>query len=327
MRYVLGIDQGGSKTHAIIADENGRILGMGKSYGACHSYSGLEAAMGAIREASDSAIQQSGLKREDVSVVVAGLTGVDWDYETALLENAVKRIFLQAEIRVVNDCIIAMKAATKKEQCGILCAGSGLNCAVQNGEECFVYGFYIQDEYQGGSCLGRKAVQAVFDSYMGLVEETELTGILLEHFQVQSVDELLYMHVNEKISSEEYLKLPVILERAACNGDVVAGKIWTEFGENIARYLTVRMCKMGIQEECIDVVLSGSIFKCKYEKFQQSVKDKILSEVPKANIIEARYEPVMGAVIMGIREIQGELSEEYYSNLEISSRNYPVWRR
>ena len=30
MRYVLGIDQGGSKTHAVIADQEGRLLGMGK---------------------------------------------------------------------------------------------------------------------------------------------------------------------------------------------------------------------------------------------------------------------------------------------------------
>ena len=86
-----------------------------------------------------------------------------------------------------------MRAATRKQQCGILCVGSGLNCAVQNGEDCFVYGFYIPDEYQGGWSLGKKAVQAVFDAHMGLLEKTELTPRLLEHFQAQSVDELLYM--------------------------------------------------------------------------------------------------------------------------------------
>lgn len=327
MRYVLGLDQGGSKTHAILADETGKILGMGKSYGACHSYSGMDVAMGAVREASDAVIQQCGLTREEISVVVGGLTGVDWDYEAELLENAVRDIFPQAEIRVVNDCIIAMRAATGKKQCGILCAGSGLNCAVENGEESFVYGFYIQDEYQGGSSLGKKAVQAVFDSYMGLAEETELTEMLLDYFKVQTTDELLYMQVNGKISAEDYLYLPRLLEKAACSGDTAAGKIWIEYGEHIARYLTARMGKMGILGESIDIVLSGSIFKCRYEKFQQSVKNKILSEAPKANIIEAGYEPIMGAVIMGLREIHGELSEECYRNLETSSREYPVRRR
>ena len=59
MRYVLGIDQGGSKTHAVIADQEGRLLGMGKSYGACHSSTSLDYAVQAVVQAADQACQSA----------------------------------------------------------------------------------------------------------------------------------------------------------------------------------------------------------------------------------------------------------------------------
>lgn len=326
MRYVLGIDQGGSKTHVVIADQEGNLLGMGKSYGACHSSTSLEYAVQAIIQAADQAISVCGLLKEDVTAVLGGLTGIDWDYEAELLENEIQKHFPKAHVKIVNDCIIAMRAATRKQQCGILCAGSGLNCAVQNGENCFVYGFYIPDEYQGGWSLGRRAIQAVFDAHMGLLEKTELTPRLLRHFRVRTVDELLYMQVTGKIKSSDYLSLPIILEEAAQKGDKTAGDIWIHYGKKIVAYLEARMNKMGILGCDVDIVLSGSIFKCKFQGFQEAVKEEILKRIPGANVIAAEYEPVIGAVLMGINGMNGVLTENIYRNIEKGADRFPVRR-
>ncbi len=326
MEYVLGIDQGGSKTHAVVADLEGRILGMGKSYGACHSSSSLEYALKAILEAFEDALGSCQLSLEDVTTVVGGLTGIDWDYEVALLESGIQKYFPKAQIKVVNDSIIAMRAATREKRCGILCAGSGLNCAVQSGDACFAYGFYIPDEYQGGWSLGKMAVQAVFDSHMGLLPETALTQRLLTHFQAETVDELLFMRVKGKITSDDYLKLPMIIEEEACGGDEVAAGIWKNYGKVIAGYLTARARKMGICGEKMDIVLSGSIFKCKFQEFQAKVKEEILRVIPGANVIEAVFEPVMGAVVMGLQIVYGEIPEEIYKNMEETSNKFPIRR-
>lgn len=326
MKYVLGIDQGGSKTHAIVADENGRILGLGKSYGAVHSTNGLEYAVKAILEASKEALNAAGLQQEDIAAVVGGLTGIDWDYEAAILEKALQEQFPNASVKAVNDCIIAMKAATQKKQCGILCAGSGLNCAVENGEDCFVYGFYIPDEHQGGWSLGKVAVQAVFDSHIGFLEETTLTERLLEFFKVDTVDELLFMQVKGKIEASDYLRIPPILQEEACSGDKVAADIWIHYGRTIAKYITARITKEEMCQADMDIVLSGSIFKCKFQEFQNVVKEEILQKVPNANIIAAEYEPIFGAAVMGLNLLHGEMSEEIYNNMKESSKNYPLHR-
>ena len=326
MKYILGIDQGGSKTHAVVADSDGKIMGMGKSYGACHSSSSLEYAMGAILEAAGQALETCRLTREDIVSVVGGLTGIDWDDEAALLEESIQKYFPLADVKVVNDSIIAMRAATRKDRCGILCAGSGLNCAVQNKEECFVYGFYIPDEYQGGWSLGKRAVQAVFDSHMGLLAETSLTKRILDYFHVDTVDKLLYMRVKGMIKSSDYLNLPIMIEEEAFADDSVAVQIWKDYGEVIAGFLVARMDKMGIAGENVDIVLSGSIFKCRFQEFHNVVKERILSNIPNANIIEACYEPVMGAVAMALQRIHGNVAEGIYDNIEKTSRQFPVRR-
>lgn len=326
MKYVLGLDQGGSKTHAIISDSEGNIVGLGKSYGACHSSSSMEYAIGAILEATDAALLQSGLMREDMMAVIGGITGVDWDYEEELLTKEISKYFAHAYVRVVNDCIIAMRAGTMGKHCGILCAGSGLNCAVQSGEERFVYGFYIPDEYQGGTALGKRTVQAVFDSQMGIVDKTILTEMVLQFFSVQTVDELLYWRVHEKITTNDYLKLPILLEEAALKGDDVALDIWNNYGKETVLFLTARMKMMNILDQCVDIVLSGSIFKCRCESFHRTVKQEILKNVPQANIIEAKYEPIVGAALMAIKRLEGKVKDGVYNNLEAASRKFPIKR-
>lgn len=326
MKYVLGIDQGASKTHAVVSDGFGRILGMGKSYGACHSSSGLDYAVRAVLEASDMALRQGGLKRDDIHTITGGLTGIDWDDESELLGNAVKAYFPEANIQIVNDCLIAMKGGTQSDCCAILCAGSGLNCAVQNGKDCFVYGFYIPDEYQGGAALGKKTVQAVFDAHMGIVPKTMLTEMLLEYFREPSVDGLLYRRVKGKIKDTDYLYLPILLEKAALCKDKTAADIWKDYGRAIVVYLTARMKMMGSLDKTADIILSGSIFKCKFEAFKNTVKEEIWKAAPKANIIEAKYEPVIGAVLMALQEMNGGLGLTVYENLEQSAKKFPIVR-
>jgi N-acetylglucosamine kinase-like BadF-type ATPase len=53
--YNLGIDQGGTKTVAIVAGDDGCILGRGFGAGACHFFDGLPKAMAAV----ETAVQQA----------------------------------------------------------------------------------------------------------------------------------------------------------------------------------------------------------------------------------------------------------------------------
>lgn len=301
MGYILGIDQGSSKTQVIIGDYKGNILGAGRSYGACHSVSGLTYAMEAIAMAVMQAFDECGLTWMDVDVIAAGLTGVDWDYEVDLLKDEIYKLSGVNQIIIKNDCIIAMRAGSTNPNRAVICAGSGLNCAIhKDGKEEFVYGFYIDDEFQGGFGLGSACLKAVIDSAVGLEEKTVLTGMLLEHFKAETVDELLYMRTKGKIKHDQYLYLPMLLERAALLEDRVANSVWKRFGRQYGRYITAGLKKLDLLDRQVDVVLSGSIFKCKCNSLKLAVEDEILNHSPKAKVIDAEYEPVVGAYLLGL---------------------------
>ncbi len=326
MKYVMGIDQGSSKTYAVVGDDEGNVLGFGKSYGACHSSMGIEYAMEAVQKAMKEALMQAGLEFTQMDMLVAGLTGMDWEYEEKLLRDALWRIAHIENILVVNDCIIAMRAGSSHQYGAVLCAGSGLNCAARNkkGEE-FVYGFYIEEEYQGGAALGKACIKAVTDSCVGLEEETMLTDMLLKKFGCKDVDELLFQKVTGKISLEDYLSLPIVLEEAARLGDEVSKKIWRRFGRQFGKYVAAAMKKMDMLEYETEVVLSGSIFKCKEPQLRQGVAEELKEEAPLARIVDAVYEPIVGAYLLAIEQL-GKEGGIAIKNLEKCSSSFRLKR-
>lgn len=327
MRYILGIDQGASKTHAIICDELGVILGMGTSYGACHSTSGMEYAMEAVKLAVDSALEEADLLLEDITVAAAGMSGMDWEYEEKLLADALGNILGISRIKVVNDCLIAMRAEIS-DYCGcILCAGSGLNCAVRNGENKeYVWGYYIDDEFQGGAALGKAMIRAVIDGQSGLGEETMMTQLLLDYLKISSVEELLYQKVNGNISNENLLYLPILLERAAMANDKVAVRIFSDFGEAIAKYIVTAIAKMDMLDTPVKVILSGSIFKCKVPVLKEAVSLEIHKHAIHAMILDAVYEPVVGAVLLGMDMILDHIAEAVTHNIGNTADKYHLKR-
>lgn len=307
MKYVLGIDQGGSKTCVMVCNGEGTILGVGYGRGACHSSQGMAAAMEGVSTAASQALDQAGIRTEQLEQIAGGMTGVDWPYEAALLrENLSMTLAVPPErIAVVNDCIIALRAATSSAAGCILCAGSGLNCAVRDGKgREYTYGFYIEDRMQGGAALGRRAIQAVYDGESGLMEKTPLTEAILEHMHCATADELLYRQVSAGLDGAEILAIPRILEAYALGGDPVACEVLRQFGEDIARYVTCGLRKMDMLQSETEVVLSGSIFKCRAPVLVDTVTKLILAQAPHARIIESEYEPVVGGVLLALDQLE-----------------------
>ena len=56
------------------------------------------------------------------------------------------------------------------------------------------------------------------------------------------------------------------------------------------------------------------------------MKEEILREIPGANVMEAVYEPVMGAVVMGLQSVYGEIPEAIYQKMEETSKQFPTRR-
>src|SRR6185436_12373281 len=123
-RAVVGVDGGGTKTHAVILDSNFEILGEGLAGPSNPLRVGVVNAAGSVREAVDRACEAAKLRRTDLVAAEIGLAGASRAELRARMRDALKVLGI-SEIVVVGDADIALYGATEGEPGLIVIAGTG----------------------------------------------------------------------------------------------------------------------------------------------------------------------------------------------------------
>ena len=144
----------------------------------------------------------------------------------------------------------------------MLCARTGMNAVVRDGEESyFVFGDYIEESMQGGSALARKAIRWVFDAKIGLGPDTKLTELFLQFSGEISVDGLLQHYMMEPgFSGEIRFLVPDILKTAQ-EGDPVAKVLVEEYARHMAEYICVRLERVPRQKKKKTAVMEAVYLK------------------------------------------------------------------
>lgn len=334
---VVGIDQGSSHTRAVVAaaagPEAGRLLGVGRAAGACHAYDGMAAAMAAARAAVGEALAAVGADAGDVTQVCAGMTGADWPDEYELLQEHLAALTFEPSgarfggpVRVTNDCIIALRGGTAQPYGAILVAGTGANCAARSpaGEE-FIYGYYHDDELQGGMALGRAALWAVYRAHTGRGPTTSLTARLLDFYGLAGVDELRRGQLEHRLPRPVKDLAPLVFEEAD-RGDEAAAAIVTAFAEGSAGLALAALERFAMLDLPLDVVLSGSIFKARGPLLVSTLAAAIHHRAPRARLVSARYEPVVGAALLALEQSGAAMTDDLRSQVETSAARLGLLR-
>src|SRR4030043_1722315 len=126
--YFLGVDIGGTKSHALIADENGNAVGFGAYGSGNHEDVGYEGLRTALQTVTDEALSMAGLAKNQVSAGGFGVAGYDWPSERQPPLDAINTIGLTAPVEAVNDTIIGLLAGASQGGGVAVVAGTGTNC-------------------------------------------------------------------------------------------------------------------------------------------------------------------------------------------------------
>ena len=103
MTLVLGIDGGGTKTHALVADETGAVLGHATDGPSNWEAVGLRGAATAPRGGAQGAVGGRAAPVADVAGSVFGLAGVDWPSDVPRLESVIEPLGLASLPAILND--------------------------------------------------------------------------------------------------------------------------------------------------------------------------------------------------------------------------------
>ncbi len=305
--YVLGIDQGGTKTAAAVMRGDGFIVGQAVAKGAYFPTEGMECAVAAIQEAAEGALKNAAVGREDITLTVAGIGGIDWPGDDVLVKEALQKNHFPGEILACNDAVIAFYSGTMCSHGAVICAGTGMNGAFIDKEGgLFVYGDYMEEKAQGGSALARRAARKVFDAELGLCPPTELTNLFLRQAQITDVDALLKRYMTEETFRKELRFLVPQILMIAQYGDQVTCDLVYEFAEQIVDYIEAGFRRMKMRPEEEEIVLAGSVFKGANNPLTKRVIGQIGERFSGAKPVQAGYEPVVGACIMGMISLHME---------------------
>jgi N-acetylglucosamine kinase-like BadF-type ATPase len=301
MPYFLGVDIGGTKSHAMIADAAGRVLGFGHAGAGNHEvvgYDGLAAALGAV---TGQALAQAGLQVCDLSGAGFGVAGYDWPSERPPTLEAIRTLGLACPVEAVNDTIIGLLAGAEQGWGVALVAGTSNNCRGwdRQGNEGRVLGNGDAFGENGGAYeIARQAVQAVGKAWTRRGPPTALSDAFVVLVGARSVADLL-----EGLSQGDYVidaaAAPLIFQVAAA-GDAVAQTVIRWAGEELASLALGVVRQLNLQVEAFDVVMVGSTFRggpLLLEPLQAAVH----TEAPRARFVPLTAPPVVGAVLLGMR--------------------------
>ena len=105
----------------------------------------MECAVAAIQEAAEGALKNAAVGREDITLTVAGIGGIDWPGDDVLVKEALQKNHFPGEILACNDAVIAFYSGTMCSHGAVICAGTGMNGAFIDKEGgLFVYGDYME---------------------------------------------------------------------------------------------------------------------------------------------------------------------------------------
>jgi N-acetylglucosamine kinase-like BadF-type ATPase len=221
-------------------------------------------------------------------------------------------------VLVKNDSFGGLRAGTDKPYGMVIAAGTGLNAAVitPTGEE-WAYGYY--ETFGGAGTIAEDTYAAVLRAADGRGMPTLLTDRVLKKLGFATVEMMLRAHIARQISYRQFYSLVPVVFEAALEGDAEAARILVRQGEGLAEYVTAMARRFHMTNLTFDVVLAGSIFKGVGPLLIDTITQVIHQTAPKANIVRARYEPVVGSMLLAYDALGIQVTEAMYANLAASA--------
>lgn len=302
---VIGIDGGGSKTHAIVADEQGKTIAETVGPGSAVRPGQADHSATVIADVVRDALASCDMTHVTPRVLSVGVAGAGRDAERQELWQALMSRDLATELVIHSDFSIALDDAFGDGAGVLLIAGTG-SVAFGRGPagvtaRCGGWGPVCGDE-GSGAWIGRKALSVVTSASDGREPETALTGALLTAAQVNETTDLIAWAAQATPSQLATLA-PVVLAVADA-GDLRANALLTIAVEELVLHVrTLARQLYGDERAALQVALSGGLLGKRGSTLRKRLEHRLKSAVPGAMI---RAEPVVaarGAVRAALRSV------------------------
>ncbi len=326
MKYLIGIDGGGTKTLGVLTDKNGTVLARDTVGASNPNDVTLPVAVDRLAQLCRALLNTAGVEADvlpETSLFFGIAGGINYG---PALESGLREIFPEAGVLTVRSDIHILLSGEIPEGDGacIIC-GTGSACFLRRGNEIIRIGGwgYLLDSGGSGYDMGRDALEAALRDFDGRGEPTLLSDLLAAH---------LGGRVNTRITDiyregKPYIAAcaPLVF-KAASMGDGVAESILNRNARRLAEYAETAWRWLTADgrpaPDALTVVMGGGISAHEAPHWQARIKSLTAQDVPVFYTVAA-MPPVFGAIAEAYRQSRGGGQSDFDTLRKAFAESFP----
>lgn len=321
MKYFLGVDAGGTKTHALIADETGRAIGFGVAGPGNWEGVGYDILTKNLLEVATQALEMAGIPIQEIAGAGFGLAGFDWPSQRQAHLDALQPLKLACPLEIVNDATLGILAGATEGWGISVVSGTGCNCRGWSKdykhEGRVVGGALWSGEAAGAFDIVMRALQAVTFQWDQRGPSTALTQAFLQVTHAKDLDDLIEgMYIGKYELNPDQARL---VFQIAAQGDPEALNVISWAADQLGQMACGVIRQLNLGNETFDVVLIGSLFDG-HPLMVKTIGETIHSLATRARLVRLDVPPVVGGVVLGLQTARLD-ARPIRSNLIMTTRN------
>ncbi|MFC5401296.1 N-acetylglucosamine kinase [Cohnella soli] len=302
MKYVAGLDGGGTKTAVTIADEHGRKIHAFTS-GAIN-YNGQDEA--SIRDSFRHMMAEIGRAcggLEHCAHIVIGAAGISNPAVRDRLTANVREHGFAGGLTITGDHVTALCGALESPYGIILIAGTGSICYGQAesglSHRAGGCGHLIDDEGSGYS-IGRSLLAAVAKANDGRISPTVITELVYKRLRMDSIRQIIEFVHDPSKNKKDIASLAPILTDACEAGDEAALAIARQSAASLLELVIPVAERLDMREG--KLALAGSVL-LKNAFVRGEFEERLGRAYPRMRCVQAPDDASGGAVLMALQEM------------------------
>ncbi|MGD9497421.1 MAG: N-acetylglucosamine kinase [Armatimonadota bacterium] len=307
LRYVLGVDGGGSKCDAVLLAEDGTVVGWGRGGPTSVWYDTPE-----VIEASYA---------DAVSGALAGVRGVRlWLSGHCRSPQARQAIKAAGEVTgrsFAGESEVAYAAA--REQWGlIVLAGTGsfVHLLTRDGRTRHAGGLGpVLGDYGSAHEIGLRGLRAAFSSEWLASRRTSLREAIPAALGVEALRDVFHLvYEAHALNRRAIAALARTVDREAEGGDAIAIQCIRGAADELAELAVEVVAEMGVGDEELPVIASGSVARHS-RIWWEHVCARIAAAAPRMRPIIPPVPPVVGAALVGLSAMGVTITDELMARI------------
>jgi N-acetylglucosamine kinase-like BadF-type ATPase len=310
---ILGIDGGGTKTHAVVVDLSGNILASAAHSGANWERTGITATEIILQEIIHRVLNLTDSSSQDVVASTIALAGIDWDSDLELFKSVAKLLNLGDKAVFVNDSIAALFAGSPTGIGCVSIAGTGGKTSGRSKTQTLQTMGMDLGEGGGAGQLVSLALDYVARIFHGIEKPSQLTNLILKESGFKDETALFKAVARHEFRLDEEMA-PKIFALATA-GDAGAIAITKHVAAQHASDVVAMINQLGLTNTSVPVVRAGGLHTAGCATFDLTFEKVLKSAQPGASSKVLNISPVYGAVVHAAHAYFGDIPNSFLDNL------------